>query len=238
LLVVGLVFLRIGIVLIATILLLNGPAAESQSGKSMHVDLALVIALDVSASVDADEFELMRVGLANAFSSRQISQAVRAGKYGAIAISVVQWSGFQEQTVKIKWTRVESHADLLALADMVRDMPRRYDGGATHISGAINYCAQLILEYPLGATRRVIDIAGDGTNNVNLPPGEARDRAVESNITINALVIVGNQIGLVDYFSRNVIGGASAFVEPADDFPDFEGSMHRKLVREIAPPVS
>ena len=230
-------FLRIGIVLIATILLLNGAAPKSQSRNSMPVDLALIIALDVSASVDADEFELMRVGLANAFSSRQISQAVRAGKYGAIAISVVQWSGFQEQSVKINWTRVESHADLLALADKVRDMPRRYDG-ATHISGAINYCAKLVLENPLKATRSVIDIAGDGTNNVNLPPGEARDRAVESGITINALVIVGNQIGLVDYFSRNVIGGASAFVEPADDFPDFESSMHRKLFREIAPPLS
>lgn len=231
-------FLRIGIVLIATILLLNGPAPKSQSRNSMPVDLALVIALDVSGSVDADEFELMRVGLANAFSSRQISQAVRAGKYGAIAISVVQWSGFQEQTVKIKWTRVESYADLLALADKVRDMPRRYNGGATHISGAINYCAKLVLENQLEATRSVIDIAGDGTNNVNLPPGEARDRAVESGITINALVIVGNQIGLVDYFSRNVIGGVSAFVEPADDFPDFESSMHRKLVREISPPLS
>lgn len=230
--------LRIGIVLIATIMLLNGPAPKSQNLNSKPVDLALVIALDVSASVDADEFELLRGGLANAFSSRQISQAVHAGKHGAIAINVVQWSGFQEQAVKIKWTRVESHADLLALADKVRDMPRRYDGGATHISGAIDHSAKLLLEYPLETTRSVIDIAGDGTNNVNLPPAEARDRAVESGITINALVIIGKQNKLVDYFSSNVIGGASAFVEPADDFSDFETSMHRKLVREISPPLS
>ena len=112
-------------------------------------------------------------------------------------------------------------------------MTRRYDSGATNIGGAIGYSEKLFLSNPFRATRMIIDVAGDGTNNVNFSPSVARDRAVESGITINALAIGDNQTNLVDYFSKFVIGGPSAFVESAVDYAGFERAMHRKLLREI-----
>jgi len=217
--------------------LLGSSSSKLQSG-SPFVDLALVIALDISGSVDKEEFGIMRTGLANALSSQQLSQAIKTGKHGSIAVTVVQWAGYQEQVVKVAWTRIENRAGLLALARKVRAMTRRYGDGATHIGGVISYSADLIMANPFRATRKIIDIAGDGKNNVNFHPDTARDPAVEAGITINALVITGDLPNLDDYFHRFVIGGASAFVEPVGDFAGFERGMHRKLLREIVVPLS
>jgi len=197
------------------------------------VDLVLLLALDVSASIDAREYELMRAGLANALSSLQVAQAVGAGKSGAIAISVMQWSGFQEQEVKIKWTRVSSRQELLNLSQQVRRMPRRYDGGATDIGGAIKFSRELVNSAPFITERKTIDIAGDGPNNVNRSPAFERDITVNSGITINGLAIIGEAVTLVDFYTRFVIGGNLAFVENARDYDSFETAMHRKLLREI-----
>ncbi len=197
------------------------------------VDLVLLLALDVSASIDAREYQLMREGLASALSSEQVAQAVGAGKSGAIAISVMQWSGFQEQEVKIEWTRVSGHKDLLRLSDEVRRMPRRYNGGATDIGGAIKFSRELIKSAPFLTKRKTIDIAGDGTNNVNQSPAIERDITVNSGITINGLAIIGEAVTLVDFYTRFVIGGNLAFVEKARDYGSFEAAMHRKLLREI-----
>ena len=197
------------------------------------VDLVLLLALDVSASIDIREYQLMTEGLANALSSVQVAQAVGAGKSGAIAISVMQWSGFQEQEVKIKWTRVSSHQDLVKLSGQVRRMTRRYHGGATDIGGAIKFSRKLVNSAPFITTRKTIDIAGDGTNNVNQSPATERDITVNSGITINGLAIIGEAVTLVDFYTRFVIGGNLAFVENARDYDSFETAMHRKLLREI-----
>jgi len=197
------------------------------------VDLVLLLALDVSASIDAREYQLMTEGLANALSSVQVAQAVGAGKSGAIAISVMQWSGFQEQEVKIKWTRVSSYEDLLRFSGEVRRMTRRYDGGATDIGGAIKFSRELVNSTPFLTTRKTIDIAGDGTNNVNQSPAFERDITVNSGITINGLAIIGEAVMLVDFYTRFVIGGNLAFVENARDYDSFETAMHRKLLREV-----
>ena len=202
------------------------------------VDLALVLALDVSYSVNAQEFLLMRNGLASALDTTEVEKALLTGWNGAIFVSVVQWSGFQEQAIKINWTRVTNRADLTALANKIRKMTRRYTGGATDIGGALKYCRELVLSAPVKSTSKVIDLAADGTNNVNFTPSFERDITVASGITINGLAITNTVDGLVGYFKNSIIGGNGAFVEVAAEYTDFEHAMRRKLTREIQALVS
>ncbi len=218
---------------LAVFLAATGMFAGRKGQASSDVDLVLVLALDVSASIDVNEYELMREGLANALASDEVHQAVRAGQNGAIIISVMQWSGFTEQEVKIEWTRVADRGDLLDLADEIRRMTRRYKDGATDIGGAIKFSRELINSTPFPNTRKVIDIAGDGTNNVNTSPSFERDITVQSGVTINGFVIIGEALPLVDFYTRFVIGGDAAFVESVRDYDGFETGMKRKLVREI-----
>jgi hypothetical protein len=197
------------------------------------VDLVLLLALDVSASVDESEYELVRNGLANALALPETADLVAAGKHGAIGVAVMQWSGFQEQTVKINWIRLTSRRDFVQLANRIRRMSRRYKGGATDIGGAIKKSRELIIAAPFVASRKVIDLAADGTNNVNISPEFERDKTVSSGITINGLAVVGEAFVLVEYFERFIIGGNGAFVEKARDYDSFETAMRRKLLREI-----
>ena len=218
---------------LAMFILLNSLSPVQQTRAGAAVDLLLVIALDVSASVDIREYQLMRDGLATALSSTEIAQAVTAGENGAIAIAIMQWSGFTEQKIKIDWTRVASASDLRLLAGEVAQMSRRYEGGATDIGGSIEFSAQMLNTSPFVASRRVIDVVGDGPNNVNYSPSRARDRAVKTGIVINALAIaVGIEV-LPGYFRDFVIGGEGAFVEKASDYDGFKRAIRRKLLREI-----
>ncbi len=197
------------------------------------VDVALVIAIDVSASVDNYEHNLMRKGLAKAISSPQVLKAITKGRSGSIAVNVMQWSGFDEQIIKIDWTKLETSKDLSMIAEEIRSLTRRYDSGATDIGSAIEFSRKLLLETPFQASRQVIDIAGDGPNNVNNSPHFERDITTDQGITINGLAIVGEAAVLPDYYFNFVVGGKGAFVETAKDFDSFEKAMQKKLVREI-----
>ncbi len=198
-----------------------------------EIDLALVIALDVSASVTEHEYDLMRHGVANALDTSKVAVAVGSGTHGAIAISILQWSGFQEQDIKTDWTYVSSRDDLSGLAGKIREMQRRYIGGATDIGGMIDFTKDMIVSAPFESPRKIIDVAGDGTNNVNRSPKIDSDAAAAIGITINGLAVTDKTDGLVRYYTDFVIGGRSAFVEKADDYTSFERAMLRKLVREI-----
>ena len=200
--------------------------------KDNTVDLALVVALDVSYSVDASEFKLMRDGLATALDSAEVEEALLTGLHRVILVSVVQWSGFQEQDTKIEWRRVSGRADLAVLANDIRAMARRYTGGATDIGGALSYCHEVIKTASEGSIRQVIDLVADGKNNVNFGPHFIRDIIVPDRIIINGLAITNEVDGLVGYFEENIIGGNGAFVEAAAEYADFERAMLRKLVRE------
>jgi len=208
------------------------PVSKTTKAAS-DIDLVLLLALDVSASVDSSEYQLMIKGLAKALVSDQVGRAIRNGKRGAIAISVLQWSGFQEQDVKIKWTRVSSQAELATLAAKVAGMERRYKGGATDIGGAIKFSREWVLSAPFSALRKTIDMAGDGANNVNENPSIERDLAIKSGIIINGLAVIGEALPLVRYYTYFVIGGPAAFVEEARDYDSFGTAMRRKLIREI-----
>jgi len=207
--------------------------AGQKTRASSGVDVEILIALDVSASVDASEFNLMREGLAAAISSPEVTAAVVNGKRGAIGVSVVQWSGFTEQEMKLDWTRLSSAAELTDFANRIREMKRRYRDGATDIGGALNFCRKKILESPFQATRSVIDLAGDGPNNVNFSPTIERDLAIKDGITINGLAVIGEVSMLEEYFTRFIIGGRDAFVEKTADYDGFMRAMERKLIREI-----
>ena len=196
-----------------------------------------MIALDVSGSVDTGEFDLQREGLSRALESPQVAGAIAGGVNGSIAVTVVQWSGFIEKMVKVDWVRVSNAGDLSRLADEVRQMTRQYDDGATDIGGAIGFCQRLFASVPYSGMRRVIDIAGDGTNNVNYSAEFERDRVVKAGTTINALAIAPATSKLAGYYRNKVIGGAGAFVETAADYSAFESAMLRKLVREIGGPI-
>ena len=212
----------------------TGLVAKHKEAASGGVDLVLVLALDVSSSIDPGEYKLMTAGLASALASPQIEQAILAGKRGVIAICVVQWSGFVEQKLNITWTRLAHLADLQNLAAKITRMPRRYTGGATDIGTAIKFSRKLVLSAPFSAGRRVIDIAGDGTNNVNASPIFERDKTVKQGITINGLAITNQASDLYNYYTKSVIGGDGAFVEAALSYAGFERAMHRKLLREIS----
>ncbi len=218
--------------LLAAVVLVLFPTSQNPRA-SVGVDMVLVISLDVSASVDAQEFGLMREGLARAISSRDVMDAVASGTHGAIAVSIVQWSGFQEQDVRIAWSRLSSQNQHLEFAGEIRNMRRRWHDGATDLGGAIDQAREMVLSAPFETTRRVIDIAGDGTNNVNQSPQIARDRAVAAGVIINALAVNDTPGGLVNYYLNFVIGGNGAFVETTLNYRGFEHAMRRKLVREI-----
>ena len=195
------------VALIAAFLALDGALADWNGRARGDVDLLLVIALDVSGSVDTGEFDLQREGLSRALESPQVAGAIAGGVNGSIAVTVVQWSGFIEKMVKVDWVRVSNAGDLSRLADEVRQMTRQYDDGATDIGGAIGFCQRLFASVPYSGMRRVIDIAGDGTNNVNYSAEFERDRVVKAGTTINALAIAPATSKLAGYYRNKVIGG-------------------------------
>ena len=226
---------RSGILLsvLVTLLVIVAVFPKQQSRAAEEVDLVLLLAMDVSASVNITEFDLMRRGLASAISSPEIAQAINAGKIGAIALSVVQWSGFQEQQVMIDWVRLSNPVELQKYADLISKMPRRYKDGATDIGGALKFSRRMILAAPFETKRLVIDVAGDGPNNVNASPIAERDRTLKAGININGLVVLGDVFLLGDYYTQFIIGGDAAFVEKTQDFDGFKRAIHKKLLREI-----
>jgi hypothetical protein len=205
------------------------------------VDVALVLAVDVSRSIDEDEARLQREGYRAAVSDPRVVEAIRGGMLGAIAVAYVEWAGIEYQRLVIPWTRIGSQADADAWAATLEQSPRA-SLSWTSVSGAIDYSRRVMSECPHEATRRVIDVSGDGVNNSGPPAEAARDRAVAEGITINGLPILNDRptfgrpppVPLDVYFRESVIGGTGAFVIAAEDFESFGQAVRRKLIREIA----
>ena len=206
-------------------------AAEPAAAKS--VDLALVLAVDVSGSVNNERFELQRRGYAEAFTSREVKDAIAAGEHHAIIVTLVEWSGAGHQRQIVGWTLVEDAASAESFGSAVAESSRAFSDW-TSISAAIDYSVALLAEAPGEATRRVIDISGDGINNNGRSVIEARDAAVDAGITLNGLPILSEYPDLDAYYRDNVIGGPGAFALAASDFTVFGSAILGKLVREIA----
>lgn len=197
-------------------------------------DLALVFALDVSASVDAGEYALQRDGLAAALIAPEVEAAILAQE-GGVAFAAFEWSGRYQQDMILGWTLVRDRAGLYAASSAIAAASRSYAEFPTAIGYALGYGAVLMRDAPV-CTRRVIDISGDGIGNEGFQP-DAAYRAFEfEGITVNGLVIGGGDESLLSYYRTEVPHGPDAFVEVAEGFADYEAAMRRKLLREIYGP--
>jgi hypothetical protein len=194
--------------------------------------LALVLAIDVSASVTADTYLLQHDGIARAFASRRLVQAISALP-GGIEALVLEWSDPDKIAITVDWTRVVGAASAQTFGNAVR-ATRRSSDGLTAIGPALLAAAAAFDRLPEPATRRVIDVSGDGIANLGLPPAAARDRIVAAGIAINGLAILTEEPWLADYYRSNVIGGPAAFVVAARTFGDVADAIERKLVEEVA----
>jgi len=194
--------------------------------------LALVLAVDVSASVSADSYILQRDGIAQAFANPRIAEVISAAP-GGIEVLMLEWSDPDKIVVTVDWTRVGDAPSAIGFAAAVR-ASRRSSAGITAIGPALIAAAAAFEHLPEPAAHRIIDIAGDGIANFGLPPAVARDRIVAHGIAINGLAILTEEPWLADYFRSDVIGGPSAFVVIARTFDDFAEAMLRKLVQEVA----
>jgi hypothetical protein len=214
------------------------PATIAQTGAvlsdSAVVDVNLVLAIDASGSVEDDRFELQKRGFGTAFRNPKVLQAIRAGDHQAIAVFMFQWTGPATQAVMVPWTVVKDELSADALASAIEASPRRLMGGGTSVSGAIDYSVKMFSTGPYAGTRRIIDISGDGSNNIGRPAEQARDEAVALGIRINGLPILTVEPDLDQYFRKNVVGGPGAFVIPAKNYDQFADAILRKLITEIA----
>lgn len=232
---------HLGVVLLAGLLgLLPAPLRAAEK-----VDLLLVLAADVSRSVDQAKFQLQREGYAAAVTNPQVLDAIRSGRNGRIAVCFVEWAGVVSQKLVIDWTVISDAESARRFGDLVVELPRSF-ADRTSISAGIDFAMSQIERAPFEAERRTIDVSGDGTNNSGRDVTQARDEAVAKGTTINGLVILSERPipwnpehtnppgGLPDYYHRNVIGGPGAFVVVAEDFHSFGRVLVNKMIAEIA----
>jgi hypothetical protein len=218
-------------------------SATAQTGEP--VDLLLVLASDVSRSVDHPKFMLQREGYAAAIANPQVLDAIRSGPHGKIAVSFVEWSGFGAQKVVIDWSIIDGAQSARRFGDQLAEVPRSF-ADRTSISGGIEFAAQQLARAPFQAARQTIDVSGDGTNNAGRDVALTRDEALAKGITINGLVILSDRQlpwnaehtnppgGLEKYYRDNVIGGPGSFVLVAEDFQSFGRAIIKKMIAEIA----
>ena len=210
-----------------------------------QVDLLLVLASDVSRSVDQAKFQLQREGYAAAITDKRVLEAITAGRTHRIAVTFVEWSGVTSQRVVIDWTVIDSADSARKFSDQLIELPRSF-AERTSISGGIDFAMGVLARAPYGAPRRTIDVSGDGTNNSGRDVALARDEALAKGVTINGLVILSDRPmpwnpehtnppgGLAEYYRNNVVGGPGAFVVVAEDFNSFGQAIVKKLIAEIA----
>jgi hypothetical protein len=209
------------------------------------VDLLLVLAVDVSRSIDATKFQLQREGYAAAVADPHVLDAIRAGRAGRIGLTFVEWSGVGAQKVVIDWTTIGDADSAKGFGDRLLEAPRSF-ADRTSISGAIEFAMGQLDKAPYEAARRTIDVSGDGTNNAGRDVAALRDEAVAKGITINGLVILSDNPmswnpdhtnppgGLANYYRNNVMGGPSAFVMVAENFNSFGQAIIKKMIAEVA----
>ncbi|MDT8343475.1 MAG: DUF1194 domain-containing protein [Thermohalobaculum sp.] len=194
--------------------------------------LALVLALDISSSVNDTEYRLQIDGLAHALERPEVIEAILTPPGEHVAAVAYEWSGYNQQDVVVDWTALDSPAAVRAFAARLRGHTRMYADFPTAIGKAIEYGATLFRRGP-ACGRRVIDISGDGENNDGVGPEYFRAQGLLDGITINGLAILGAYPSPEAYYRGHVIQGPDAFVAVARDFADYREVMVTKLLREI-----
>lgn len=199
-----------------------------------RVDLALLLAMDASASVTFEEFGLMASGLAAALRDPAVSAGLVGRPGGASLCGLMLFSGFGQQDMAIPWTRVSDGPTAAAFAQAVDDVERLMRAGLTATGDALQACADQLALLPAPAARMVVDVVADGRANDGPMPDEARDALVAAGATINGLCLLHEEPDLVEWTEAHVIGGPGAFAQACADYAGFADAMLRKLLREIA----
>ena len=237
----------IGAVLVAGAIAGGGIAAPNPGTRLADketvasVDVELVLAVDVSYSMDMDELAIQREGYAQAIVSKEFLQALKTGPNGKISVTYFEWAASSDQKIIIPWRVIDGPETADAVANEIMKTPIRR-ASRTSISGAINFAMPLFDENPHRGLRRVIDISGDGPNNNGTPVTGARDTAIGKGITINGLPIMVKEpsystmdIDNLDFYYEDcVIGGPGAFVVTIKDRDKFKEAIRTKLVLEVA----
>ncbi len=228
--------------LILLLLLLAG-AGDARAAEP--VDMTLVLVSDVSRSVDDSEFQMEKAGYAAAFNDPRVIAAIHGGAVGAIAVAYVEFAGSYEVNTVLDWHVVRDAASARQFTDALDGAPRSF-WGRTSISAGIDRAMRLLSENGFEPQRRVIDVAGDGTNNSGREVAAARDDAVAAGVTVNGLAIINEHPvsytyahvqppgGLTEWYRQNVTGGTGSFVVEVREFAAFGEAMTRKLINEIA----
>ncbi|WP_426424112.1 DUF1194 domain-containing protein [Bradyrhizobium genosp. A] len=226
---------------------LHQPQRQAADGDAQSVDIELILAVDVSYSMDMDELAIQREGYAQAIQSKEFLQALKVGPNGRIAVTYFEWAASSDQKIIIPWRIIDGPETADAVAGEIMKTPIRR-ASRTSISGAIGFAMPLFDEDPYHGIRRVIDISGDGPNNNGGPVTVARDAALEKGIIINGLPIMVKEpsystmdIDNLDYYYEDcVVGGPGSFVIAIKDREKFKEAIRTKLLMEVAgrmPPV-
>ena len=247
-------YVSIGAVLVACAMAGGDVAGVAAPGPGNHfsqqradkeatpsVDVELVLAVDVSYSMDMDELAIQREGYAQAIISKEFLQALKTGPNGKISVTYFEWAASTDQKIIIPWRVIDGPETADAVANEIMKTPIRR-ASRTSISGAINFAMPLFDENPHRGIRRVIDISGDGPNNNGSPVTLARDAALEKGITINGLPIMVKEpsystmdIDNLDFYYEDcVIGGPGSFVVSIKDRDKFKEAIRTKLLLEVA----
>jgi hypothetical protein len=198
------------------------------------VDAALVLAVDVSASVDFQEFALMIGGLAAAFRDEAVLATATGGPRGALAVAALFWSDTAEPAAP--WTRLADASSADTFATLLESAPRLPRPGATALGEGMLAALAVLARCPAEATRSLVDVSGDGRNNRGRAPGPVRDLGVAAGVTLNGLAVLNEEPDLLEHYEAEVIGGAGAFAMACQDYADFAEAIRRKLLRELRGP--
>ncbi len=211
-------------------------AASSQPARAADCALALALALDISSSVNADEYEIQKGGLVRAMRDPEVRAALLAAP-GSVRILVYEWSGWQQQDLIADWTLIAGPEDIDRLAARVEARRRSYVDFSTAIGRALSWGEAQFARLPVPCARQVIDVSGDGVNNDDLSPRTVRGMGGLGRVTVNGLVIKGADPDPEEYYRTEVIGGPGAFLMVArNGFRDYPDLLIGKLLKEIEPP--
>ena len=240
---------RLVVIVAGTAAAFAASAMPLSAAHAQTVDVAIALVADVSRSIDDDEFQLQRRGYAAAVTDPRFMTAVQSGVQGAVALSFSEWAGPDQQAVVAKWMVIRDGEAAADFAKTLLDAPRSF-AGRTAIGAGIDFAVAQLAAAGVTATRKVIDVSGDGTNNSGRPVTAARDDATAKGITINGLAIINEKTGgiegtflyghthppggLPNYYHDNVIGGPGAFVLQVVNFDTFAEAMTNKLLSEVS----
>lgn len=220
----------------------RSPARQGAPSAEANVDIELILAVDISGSIDPDEAKLQRDGYARAIADPAVVKAIKSGIHGRIAVSYFEWADAMTQGSLVEWMVISDQASAEAVSRRLLEHPIR-TARRTSISGAIQYAMPLYGSGPHKGLRRVLDISGDGPNNDGPPVNLVRDEALGAGIVINGLPIMNGRVNtwgfpvledLDRYYEGCVIGGPGSFVVVAEGFETFFEAVRRKLILEIA----